>query len=378
MTKTLLTWSKLLSNNVITTYPTNSARLLVAMRLRWEISFQMKRFIYILLFTLMCFFHKIDAQQLPIYSQYMLNGFLINPGVAGHEGYTSINITGREQWLGLKNAPSTYAMSAQTRILKSSFISRSASMRRRRRAMSRSGRVGIGGYMYSDWNGAFNRTGAQFTYSYHIPLRKSQLSFGASLTGYQFRIDEDKIKLYEVEDFFASMDKSAWIPDANFGVYYTDRSLYAGFSALQLFENTFKLADRDGASFKMVRHYFVMAGYRFDLIDFVFIEPSFLLKTTEEFVSQVDVNLKFYFKEDYWAGFSYRSGGSYSIKEESLRGKGASIIFMGGARVDRFYFGYAFDYTLGAIGKYSIGSHEIMLGIKFGNNARRYRWLNRY
>ena len=338
----------------------------------------MKKCFLILFIIIVAGFELTNAQQLPVYSQYMMNGFLLNPAVAGHEGYTAINITGREQWLGLKDAPSTYALSGQTRLLRNSYISRGSSIKRRHKPMSRSGRVGLGSYIFSDWNGAFNRTGIQFAYAYHISLRKSQLSFGASITGYQFRIDDQKIRLYDESDFYGDMKKSALIPDANFGVYYTDRNLYAGFSALQLFENTFKLTDREGAEFKMVRHYFLMAGYRFDMIDFVFIEPSFLLKTTDQFVSQLDVNLKFYFKEDYWAGFSYRTGGSYSISEESIKGGGSSLIFMGGARVDKFYFGYAFDYTLSAIGKYSIGSHELMLAVKFGDNARRYRWLNRY
>jgi len=72
------------------------------------------------------------AQQLPVYSQYMMNAFLLNPAVAGHEGYTAINVTAREQWLGLKDAPGTYSVSAQTRLLRNSFISRSSSVRKRK------------------------------------------------------------------------------------------------------------------------------------------------------------------------------------------------------------------------------------------------------
>src|SRR4030042_4362860 len=193
------------------------------------------RLFFLLMLIILFCLRKTTAQQLPVYSQYMLNGFLLNPAVAGHEGYTAINITGREQWLGLKDAPSTYALSAQTRLLKNSFISRSSSIKRRRRIMSRSGRVGMGLYVFSDWNGAFNRTGVQYTYSYHIKLRKSLLSFGASLTGYQFRIDNETIKLYTEDQFYYNMDKSAMIPDANFGIYYTDRNIYAGLSALKLF-----------------------------------------------------------------------------------------------------------------------------------------------
>ena len=41
-----------------------------------------------------------------------------------------------------------------------------------------------------------------------------------------------------------------------------------------------------------------MAGYRFDLIDFVFAEPSFLVRTDFKGGRQLDVNMKFYFKEE--------------------------------------------------------------------------------
>jgi type IX secretion system PorP/SprF family membrane protein len=323
---------------------------------------------------------QLNAQQLPAYSQYMMNGFLLNPAVAGHEGYTAINVTAREQWVGVKDAPGTYAVSYQTRLLKNSYISRSASISRRKRVMSRSGRVGYGIYAFTDMAGAFNRTGIQGTYSYHIPFDRSQLSFGVSLTGYQFRIDEDKMKLLDEDDqLLLNTSKSTFIPDANFGVYYTDKNLYAGLSAMQLFQTPLKLnADKSGPEFRMVRHYFATAGYRFEVSRDLMLEPSFLFKTTEKFIAQVDVNAKLYIKEDYWAGLSYRTGGSYSMVEETFKGKGSSVIVMGGIRVDRYYFGYAFEYNFNALGARTLGSHEIMAAVKFGDNARRYRWLNRY
>lgn len=320
------------------------------------------------------------AQQLPIYSQYMMNSFLLNPAVAGHEGYTAINLTAREQWLGLKDAPGTYALSYQTRLLKNSYISRSASIRRRKKVMSRSGRVGYGVYAFTDMAGAFNRTGLQGTYTYHIPLDRSQISFGVSLTGYQFRIDDSKMKLLDPDDqLLLNTERSAFVPDANVGVYYTDQHLYAGISAMQLFQTPLKLgADKEGPGFRMVRHYFAMAGYRFEINRDLLMEPSFLFKTTEDFIAQIDINAKMYFMENYWAGLSFRTGGSYSMVEESMNGKGASAIIMGGVRVDKYYFGYAFDYTFNAIGARTYGSHEFSAAVKFGDNARRYRWLNRY
>ena len=79
------------------------------------------------------FLIEAKPEQVPLYSQYMLNGFLLNPAVAGSEGYTAVNMTAREQWVGMKHAPGTYALSFQTRILKNSYISRDAAVRKRQR-----------------------------------------------------------------------------------------------------------------------------------------------------------------------------------------------------------------------------------------------------
>jgi hypothetical protein len=46
--------------------------------------------------------------------------------------------------------------------------------------------------------------------------------------------------------------------------------------------------------------------------------------------------------------------------------------------VKQLHIGYAFDYMFTAIQKHTYGSHEIVLALKLGDNARRYRWLNRY
>lgn len=337
-------------------------------------------FRYIVILFLFCLAPVSKAQQFPIYSQYMMNSFLLNPAVAGHEGYTAINMTVREQWVGLQDAPSTYAISGQTRLLKNSFISRSRSIKRRRRIMSRSGKVGLGGYVFHDQNGALSKTGGEFTYAYHLSFRRSQLSMGASITGFQYRIDKDKIRLETEEDYLLlNTNSKAYIIDANFGVYYSDKNIYAGISAQNLFESLLNLNEnREGSGFKLERHYLAMAGYRFDLVDYFFIEPSFLLKVSEVGLAQMDLNLKAYYREDYWAGLAYRTGSGSRVSSESIQGKGSSLIFMAGVRIDKFLIGYAFDYTFSSIGARTFGSHEIMLGMRFGDSSRRYRWLNRY
>ena len=150
----------------------------------------------LLLAALSFFFETSLAQQVPMYSQYIMNGFLINPSFAGRDGYTTINLTVREQWVGLDQAPGTYAASFQTRILKNSFISRSTAVRKKTIMPTKGGNVGIGGYVFNDENGIMRRTGFQAAYAYHITMGNTgsypnNLSFGLALTAYQFAINTE-------------------------------------------------------------------------------------------------------------------------------------------------------------------------------------------
>ena len=324
----------------------------------------MRKILYIILLTGV-FSVGGRAQQVPLYSQYMLNGFLLNPAVAGSEGYTAVNLTAREQWVGFREAPSTYALSFQTRILKKSYISRSSSIRKRQRKGSRSGNVGLGGYVFNDRNGAVERTGLKATYAYHINLAQSQLSFGLSFVACQFRIDDDLIRLEDPgDDLWLGASKSVFIPDADAGVYYSARNYWAGFSVDQLFESVLKIGDSGYDRYIMERNYYLMGGYDFEVRRDIILTPSTLVKFAENGKIQADISGKFYYQQSYWAGLSYRTG--------------HAIIVMAGVSVDKLVFGYAFDIGLNSIMKHSYGSHEFTFIAKFGDNARRYRWLNRF
>ncbi len=321
--------------------------------------------IYTVLVMIVLFPAKGLSQQLPLYSQYMMNKFLLNPAVAGSEGYTAFNLTAREQWIGFKDSPKTHALCAQTRVLKNSFVSKGTSVRHKKKSTSRSGKVGLGGYVFNDQTGLVSRTGFQFTYAYHILIQKGQLSFGLSGTAYQFKVDREKLRLYEQDDeLINNFDNTMFIPDADIGVYYSDPKLYAGLSASQLFQSSLKFGKRGYDNYKLKRHYYLMGGYNFDLTDDIILEPNLLLKASEGWSFQMDLGAKMYFMEDYWGGLMFRTGGA--------------LILMGGVKIDKFYIGYAFDYTLSSMMKHSFGSHEFMLAMKLGDTARRYKWLIRY
>src|SRR5687768_2566333 len=49
----------------------------------------------------------VNAQQLPFYTQYVLNPFVSNPALAGIENYWDIKMSHRNQWQGIEGSPQT-------------------------------------------------------------------------------------------------------------------------------------------------------------------------------------------------------------------------------------------------------------------------------
>ena len=308
----------------------------------------------------------LKGQQLPVYSQYTFNKFLLNPATAGVDGYTSISLVAREQWVGFKGTPKTHAITIDSRLLRNSYISKNVNPRKKKRLSSRSGRVGWAAHAFNDHTGPLDRTGVEGTYAYHLGLDKGQLSFGLSGVFYQFRLNKDKVTLGDDlnDPLIDGMRNAIYIPDANFGVYYNSSGLYGGISVMQIFQSSIQFGDNNGSEYRLKRNYNLMAGYQYRINETFTVEPSFLLKIPTSTRAQLDLNARVYYKEDYWAGLSYRTGN-------------AMIVFLG-ARFDRYFIGYAFDYNFNSLMKYTYGSHEFMAAVKFGENARRYRWLYTY
>lgn len=311
------------------------------------------------------------AQQTPMYSQYIMNGFLINPSFAGRDGATSINLTVREQWMGMAASPSTYAASFQTRILKDSYISKSTTVRKDPMRPTKGGNVGVGGYIFNDNNGIMRRTGFQAAYAYHIAMGETDnvtnnLSLGLAFTGYQYFVNLDGL-IYEPNDpLINSFDRSVFVTDFNFGASYTTAKYYVGFAMSNILRGNLVFGDTSRVERTELGHYFLTAGVKLPInADWTF-EPSGFIKSSDMFVDniQADITGRMYFRNDYWAGVSYRTRDA--------------VIMMLGLRYDRFYFAYAYDYILTDIRTQTFGTHELSLAIRIGEGARRFRWINAY
>ena len=307
------------------------------------------------------------GQQLPLFSQYLYNKFLINPAVAGSDGYTSVSLTAREQWVGYAGAPRTFSFSWQTRMLKKSFILKQTKVKRAVYRPKSDGKVGFGGYIFSDKNGLIQRTGFQVAYAYHMWLQKNtQLSFGLAFTGYYYKIDETQINFEDPNEPWMNnnLRRGIFVPDLTFGAYLLNANYSLGFSADQLTEASAKIGGPAYKNFSMSRQYYLFGSYDFSLSSNTIIQPSFLLKMSEQIKPQADIGATYIYNQGFWVGLAYRTSGA--------------LIANIGVKFQNMFFGYAYDYTLQEIQSITYGTHEITVALKFGDNSRRYRWLDRY
>src|ERR1041385_2510365 len=118
-----------------------------------------KKFLLLKLFLLLAVAG--EAQQLALYSQFMVNDYVMNPAIGGRHDYFEAMSANRYQWIGITDSPRTYSLSVN--------------------GPGKKQHVGVGGYLFTDIVGPTRRMGASFTYAYHAKLSdKVKLSFGLS------------------------------------------------------------------------------------------------------------------------------------------------------------------------------------------------------
>jgi len=332
----------------------------------------LKRITYIAI--LLCLHQLSSAQQLPLYSQYLYNKFLINPAIAGADGFTSVNITAREQWIGYNGAPRTYSVSYQTRMLKRSYHLKQNIFNRTVYRAKTPGKVGAGGYVFSDRNGRIQRTGFQMSYAYHTWIADyTQLSLGLAITGYHFKVDVNYINFDDPNEPWLNNElrRGIFVPDTDFGLYILDPKFSFGFSAQQLFGANVKIGEAAYKNYWMDRHYYFTGTYNFEVGVRSELQPSMLLKVSEQVRPQVDVGLTYNYNNDFWGGLAYRTG-------SALVGHIGMRHFTSRVKLTSMYFGYSFDWTLNKIQRATYGTHELTVAIKFGDVDKRFNWVDRF
>ena len=282
-----------------------------------------------------------EAQQLPQFSQFMLNEMAVNPAMAGKDDYSEVRSINRHQWVGITDAPRTYMLTLQGPI--------------------KNKNMGLGMNLFTDIVGPTRRTGLNFSYAYHLKINKeTNLSMALSAGILQWGIDGNKISLHDEGDQqLYTTYQTTLIPDFGAGIYYYKKKVYYfGLAVPQLYNAPIKLYEGAYKNSRLVTQFNVSGAYMFKIDDDFSVEPSFLFKYERPAPFKLDIGARAIYKERIWLGSTYRS-------------LTAVAVMLGYTYQDYLTIGYSYDISTGRIKKYAAATHEILLGIKFSKKQAK-------
>lgn len=290
----------------------------------------MKKFIKlnIIAFVLLSSYTAL-SQQLPQFTQYMYNTISINPAYAGSRETLSLVGLHRSQWAGLDGAPTTQTFSIHSPM--------------------RNEKVGLGLSFINDELGFENFTYIYGDFSYTINLNaKTKLAFGLKGGFTSYSLDQELRNanpndpaIYGVED--------RWNPNIGAGTFLHTNKWYFGLSAPRIL-NTDLNGENNVKALERISYYFT-GGYVFDLSKSTKFKPAFLVKATNGAPLSYDLTANFLFNEKLWLGGAYRFN-------EDTGAFGAIADFQVSKQLR---IGYAYEYPISDINKFSSGTHEILL-----------------
>jgi type IX secretion system PorP/SprF family membrane protein len=303
---------------------------------------------------------NLQAQQEAQYSQYMVNYFTLNPGVAGTGENTEIKVGLRSQWAGFEGAPKTGYFTIQGALnrVNSSDITKHKS-KKYVKQFNPHGYHSLGGYIYHDATGPISRSALYGAYAYNIALANSlRASLGAYVGLKQFRVDGSRLQFFDPNDPLQA-GQSEIVPDASLGLWMYSNKFYLGASIHQVMGNSLDVFNNAKGGDALQRHYFFTAGVNVRLSNEWYWVPSVLVRMVNPVPTSFDINSKIKFKDLLWGAASYR--------------KDDAVILMAGFTLNgNIDVSYSYDITNSAIQSYSRGTHEIVVGLRLKNRPKTH------
>ncbi|TDQ24046.1 PorP/SprF family type IX secretion system membrane protein [Tenacibaculum caenipelagi] len=305
----------------------------------------MKHYSFLLLIAMIsvnvCF-----SQQDPQYTQYMYNTQVINSGYIGSKTALGFGVLYRTQWSGFEGAPNTGTITFN---LPLGVLKRNA----------------IGFSVINDEIGPSNETSLTVDYAYSLLLSgNSRLSFGIKGGISILDVDYTKLNIYDQNDwqFANNIDKKVQ-PQIGAGIYYNTDKMYVGLSIPNFFNSKHYNSDNinnsneDAIAIERL-HYFIIAGYVFDISSDIKLKPATMFKWVNGSPLQVDLSANFLFNNKFTLGASYRWD--------------AALSAMAGFHIsDQLFLGMGYDFQTTDIEEHSNGSYEFFLRFDVFNNPER-------
>jgi type IX secretion system PorP/SprF family membrane protein len=278
-----------------------------------------------------------NAQQDPGYTQYMYNTMSVNSAYAGSTGTLEATLLHRSQWTGIDGAPTTQSFTID--------------------APMANEKVGLGFSAINDKLGPSNELYLEGNFSYTISLAyDKKLAFGLKAGARMLNVDWTKGRYYDPMDALLNSNiENKFKPSIGAGLYLYSEKWYVGASVPSFLRGDY-YDDVKEAVLSERLHYYLIAGYVFDLSENLKFKPAVLGKLVSGAPITVDLSANFLIQEKLTLGAAYRFDDSVSA--------------LAGFQISKsFYAGYAYDYTVSGLQKYNDGTHEIILRYQMPKKA---------
>jgi type IX secretion system PorP/SprF family membrane protein len=307
----------------------------------------MKTIKLIIIFLAMTFCQSLFAQYVPVTSQYLFNGLVINPAYAGSQDALSVSLSHRSQWVGFDGAPNTQNVSFHGPL--------------------KNENIAVGGMFYRDAIGVTVENAFYGTYAYRMRVSEGFFSLGLSAGVSMFNSDWTKVPVTDPNDPSFTVPSPVFVkPNISFGTYYYNKKVFGGISVPFILSHKLNTSSNRYQLYNDFKNYnvLVQAGAYLNLSKTFVLKPSVLFKRGAANSYQADGTMQAVINNKYSLGLTYRTSNA--------------VICLAQMRInDQWFVGYSFDYTFSALRNYQYGSHEVLLRYLFYYriNARSPRYF---
>jgi type IX secretion system PorP/SprF family membrane protein len=273
------------------------------------------------------------AQQMPYYSQYKSNMYMLNPAITGTKRLIDARLNYRMQWVGYEDAPRTTSFSLHSRFMK--------------------GKMGAGMYVMQDNIGPSKQMNLGASYAFHIRFPDVELSAGLAGNYTKYTLIGSKMFLHNSQDpaIDQYITNSTSVSDVHAGIYLYNDRFHIGLSALHALGSTAEFYKKDSTKKGLIKYgsniNFTL-GYNYaQNPDFVFestVYGSYIVGVP----FNLDYTLRVHYDQKMFAGLS-------------IRLRDAIALHVGVTVFDDYQISYSYDFIIGQLKSYSSGSHEIMI-----------------
>ena len=290
---------------------------------------------FILSILVLSFPLQLLGQMFPLSDHYVYDALAINPAFAGCHDALSATISYRNQWVGFKDAPKNQMLSVH--------------------APFDNDRIGLGLLIEKNSIGIFKETSFIGNYAYRMELHDGKLALGLGFGATVSNVAWNELAATDAGDAqLMNNNTAAVLPAFSLGAYYYTKKYFIGIS-LPMFLS--RELDKSTGNYKISNkfsgyNYFFNGGYEVGISSNVKLLPSLLIKYHPGNAIQIDYNAQLNLKDRIWMGIGYRNRN----------------MLVGMLQCQLNYqvrMAYSYDFEFSNIGKYTNGSHEIVLNYVF-------------